>query len=77
MPVVRMRTPAIWIMVATRTVQSSVSNAESNQVLLIHAQHTANSTKKKAADPSTMWPAASECANSDPATPNATTRVRS
>ena len=61
----------------TRYSQSSVSKAESNQVLLIHAQHTANSTKKNAAEPSTMWPAASECANSEPATPNATTSVRS
>ena len=72
-----MITPTICTIVASRNAQSSVSYAEANQEKLIHAQQIAKIAKPKAVSPAAKWPSASKCANCSPATPNATTKVRS
>src|SRR5262245_60515475 len=45
-PSVKMMTPTICTIVMSRYTQSSVSNAEANQLKLIHAHHTANVANK-------------------------------
>lgn len=47
-PIARMMTPTICTIVVTRKSQSSVSNADANQVKLIHAHTMANIAKAKA-----------------------------
>jgi hypothetical protein len=47
-----------------------------NRLKLIHAQQT-EKVKAKPARPAPMWSVTSACANSDAATPNAMTNVRS
>src|ERR1700733_15050617 len=76
-PKVRTRTPTICSIVVSRYTQSSVSYAEANQLKLIHAQLTEKVANEKPASPAPMWLLTSMCANSDAATPKATTNVRS
>ena len=76
-PIATTRTPAIWTMVRTRKSQSSLSNAEANQVKLIHAQTTAIMLTTKPMTAADACPEVMPCASSLPATPNAATKVRS
>lgn len=64
-------------MVSNRYIQSSVSYADANHVFWIQAQHTANIEKPKPTNAVLQWPSVTKCAASSPATPKATTNVRS